>query len=104
MSDKLLAWQTMPELSRPRYVEQIQRFKRNGNRPQMETLETLISRNIGFKLFKELERVKKQLSSEHSALLQFEFEFLEFVFIEKFCFFSISSFTLSEKRWALKLI
>ena len=74
MSDKLLAWQTMPELSRPRYVEQIHRLKRNGHRPQMETLETLISHNIGFKLFKELERVKKQLSTDESVLLQFEFE------------------------------
>ena len=74
MSDKLLAWQTMPELSRPRYVEQIQRLKRNGHKPQMETLETLISHNIGFKLFKELERVKKQLSSEQSVQLQFEFD------------------------------
>ena len=74
MSDKLLAWQTMPDLSRPRYVEQIQRLKRSGHGQQMLALETLISHNIGFKLFKEIERVKKQLSTDQSAAIQFSFE------------------------------
>jgi hypothetical protein len=74
MSDKLLAWQTMPELSRPRYVEQILWLKRNGHAAQMEALETLISNNIGFKLFKEIERVKKRLSTDQSATFQFDFD------------------------------
>lgn len=74
MSDKLLAWQTMPELSRPRYIEQILRLKRNGHAEPMEALESLISHNVGFKLFKEIERVKKQLSTDQSAVIEFDFE------------------------------
>lgn len=74
MADRLLAWQTMPELSRPRYLERIQRLKRSGHQEVMKALETLISRNIGFRLFKEIEQVKKQLSSAESARLDFEFE------------------------------
>ncbi len=74
LSDKLLAWQTMPELSRPRYREIINRLQRAGHQSEMRALETLISNNIGFKLFKEIERVKKQLSTTTSAQLHFEFE------------------------------
>ncbi len=74
MSDKLLAWQTMPELSRPRYLERIHRLRRSGHAQTMRALETLISKNIGFLLFKEIEQVKKQLSSSDAAILNFSFE------------------------------
>lgn len=74
MSDKLLAWQTMPELSRPRYLERIHRLRRSGHAQPMRALETLISKNIGFMLFKEIEQVKKQLSSSDTAVLNFSFE------------------------------
>ncbi|MAS35829.1 MAG: hypothetical protein CL610_17600 [Anaerolineaceae bacterium] len=73
MSDKLLAWQTMPELSRPRYLERIHRLKRNGHAHTMQALETLISNNIGFKLFKEIEQAKKQLSENDVTTLAFDF-------------------------------
>ncbi|MBZ0298389.1 MAG: Hsp70 family protein [Anaerolineae bacterium] len=77
MSDKLLAWQTMPELSRPHYMERIHRLKRGGHRQSMRALETLISRNMGFKLFKEIEQVKKQLSENPSSTLEFSFEAIQ---------------------------
>lgn len=73
MSDKLLAWQTMPELSRPRDLERIHLLKRNGHTQTMRALETLITHNIGFKLFKEIEQVKMQLSETESAQLDFDF-------------------------------
>jgi hypothetical chaperone protein len=74
MSDKLLAWQTMPELSRPRYLEKIHFLKRRGHRTEMEALESLITHNVGFKLYKEIERVKQQLSQATSAALIFEYD------------------------------
>lgn len=77
ISDKLLAWQTMPELSRPRYLERIHRLRRNGHAESMRTLETLISNNLGFKLFQEIEQVKMQLSEQEAAALVFEFGELE---------------------------
>jgi hypothetical chaperone protein len=38
MSDRLLAWQTMPELSRPRHIERIHHLKHNGQFPAMQAL------------------------------------------------------------------
>jgi hypothetical chaperone protein len=73
MSDKLLAWQTMPELSRPHNLERIHHLKRSGHARTMQALETLITRNIGFRLFKEIEQVKMRLSEAETTLLDFEF-------------------------------
>ena len=72
-SDKLLAWQTMPELSRPRELERI-RTLRGGDPGPMLALETLVTRNVGFKLFKEIERVKKELSTAPQATLRFAYD------------------------------
>jgi len=71
--DKLLAWQTMPELSQPHYIERIHTLKQNSLAPY-KALETLVTRNLGFKLFKEIERVKRELSDHESATLRFEYE------------------------------
>jgi hypothetical chaperone protein len=73
MSDKLLTWQTMPELSRPREMERIHRLKRNGHVQTMRALETLITHNIGFRLFKEIEQIKIRLSEAETAQLDFDF-------------------------------
>lgn len=75
MSDKLLSWQTMPELSRPRQRERIRNLiKTAGDPTPYRALETLVTNNIGFRLFKEIERVKMALSSERSATLRFEYQ------------------------------
>ncbi len=75
MTDKLRTWQTMPELSRPRHMIEIKRLQRTSRDPQpFYALETLVTHNLGFQLFKEIERVKKQLSSEISATLSFKHE------------------------------
>lgn len=77
MSDKLRAWQTMPELSRPAELEQIRRLRRNGYDRGLQALETLVTRNLGFKLFKEIERVKKMLSSHDREVLRFEHDAIQ---------------------------
>lgn len=77
MSDKLLAWQTMPELSRPHYLEHVHRLRRGGHRQTMRALETLITSNIGFRLFKEIEQVKQQLSETDTATLTFDYDAIQ---------------------------
>lgn len=73
-TDRLLAWQTMPELSRPRQREIIRNLIRTASDPTpYRALETLVTHNIGFRLFKEIERVKMALSHEKSVLLHFEY-------------------------------
>ncbi|GAB4521196.1 MAG: hypothetical protein OHK0046_32270 [Anaerolineae bacterium] len=75
MSDKLLAWQTMPVLSQPHHMERILYFKRHSSDPApFNALETLVTRNLGFKLFKEIERVKRELSTHRSVTLHFQHE------------------------------
>lgn len=74
MLDRLLSWQTMPELSQPHHMERIYHLKRHSSDPTpFDALETLVTRNLGFKLFKEIERVKRALSSHKQATLRFEY-------------------------------
>lgn len=79
VGDKLLAWQTMPELSRPGQLERIRRLAKQhpAHRLQLEALQTLVSRNLGFALFKEIERAKKQLSEQDTVTLRFEYEAIQ---------------------------
>lgn len=75
MTDKLRSWQTMPELSQPHYLERIRRLRKTVADPvPLLALETLVTRNVGFKLFKEIERTKKILSEQTSAVIDFEYE------------------------------
>ncbi len=73
MLDLLTAWQTMPELSQPQFMGRIKEFQREStNKPAMRALEHLVSRNLGYKLFKEIERCKKELSNSVVTKLRFE--------------------------------
>ncbi len=73
--DLLQSWQTMPELSRPEPLSQIREFQQSSTNPRaMHALETLVTRNIGFRLFRELERVKKQLTTDLLARFDFDYE------------------------------
>jgi hypothetical chaperone protein len=73
--DMLHTWQLMPELSRPQPLSQIRDFQKTNNHPEtMFALETLVTQNIGFKLFREIERTKKALTSNIMARLNFEYE------------------------------
>jgi hypothetical chaperone protein len=67
----LFSWQNMVELSRPEYSE-LFREGLSGNDPDaIRRLETLVHNKLGFKLFRELERVKITLSDTYYAQLQF---------------------------------
>ena len=78
MTDKLRTWQTMPDLSQPYFLERIRRMRRDVSDPEtLLALETLVTRNVGFKLFKEIERTKKTLSEQTSAELEFEYEHIK---------------------------
>ena len=67
-------WQTMPMLSRPYFAKLLDEFQRSAanNRPIL-ALRTLVTQNLGFKLFREIERTKKRLSDEYGAPLKFQF-------------------------------
>lgn len=78
MLDLLKTWQTMPELSRPQELGKIRRFQETGDNPRaMRALETLVSANVGFSLFKTIERAKVQLSTGLIAKLEFLYQAIE---------------------------
>jgi hypothetical chaperone protein len=66
---KLLAtWQTMPELSRPAYRDFLDELEQASTAPRsIGALRTLVSHNLGFELFQEIERAKKHLSRSPTA-------------------------------------
>jgi hypothetical chaperone protein len=73
--DALRDWQTMPELTRPQYVEMFRRLKKTHKRPKtIDALHTLISKNVGFSLFREVERVKRELTDNEESELHFIYE------------------------------
>ncbi|HEX2619907.1 MAG TPA: Hsp70 family protein, partial [Phototrophicaceae bacterium] len=68
-------WQTMPELTRPQYQEAFKFLRRTHKRPKtIDALQTLVSKNIGFSLFREIERVKRDLTDKLSTELHFIYE------------------------------
>ena len=73
--DMLHTWQTMPELSRPEALSKIINFQKTSTNPKaMMALETLVTQNIGFQLFQDIERAKKGLTSNLMARLNFDYE------------------------------
>ncbi len=75
--DELHTWQTMPELSRPEPLSKIRHFQETSTSPKaMLALETLVTQNVGFKLFREIETTKKALTSNLMARLDFTHEYI----------------------------
>jgi hypothetical chaperone protein len=73
--DQLHTWQTMPDLSRPEPLSKIRHYQKASNNPAaMRALETLVTQNVGFSLFREIERTKKALTPNLMARLDFEHE------------------------------
>lgn len=73
--DLLHTWQTMPELSRPEPMSKIRRYQKTGtNRPAMLALETLVTQNIGFDLFRHIEGTKRALTDSLMARLDYDYE------------------------------
>jgi len=65
-------WQTMPDLSRPALAKTIAEYSPRDP-SGIAALKTLVTRNVGFKLFRAIEQSKKNLSA--SALEQLDFDF-----------------------------
>ena len=66
-------WQTMPDLSRPAMMKTINELQPRDSRG-IAALKTLITRNVGFKLFRAVEQTKKNLSASNANQLDFDFE------------------------------
>ncbi len=76
--DMLSTWQTMPELSRPYPLGKIRSFQKTSDRPEtMYALETLVTQNVGFKLFRKIERAKKTLTNSLLAPLDFAHDHID---------------------------
>ncbi|MDX2078496.1 MAG: Hsp70 family protein [bacterium] len=72
MLELLDAWQTMPELSKPQYMQRIKDFQeKSSNHKAMRALETLAKENLGYTLFQRIEFAKRELSSKDSTHLRF---------------------------------
>ncbi len=69
--DFLENWQTMPLLSRPHMLKMLDQY-RADNPAGIEALLTLVTRNLGFQLFREIEQAKIHLSRTHLAQLKFD--------------------------------
>jgi hypothetical protein len=70
--DLLSNWQSMPELSQPHYADTLRELRHSSKYPEtIDALETLVSNNLGFSLFEEIERTKRKLSS--AMIAQFKF-------------------------------
>ncbi len=65
-------WQTMPILSRPTYVKLFEELRGAGAEARgIAALRALVTRNLGFTLFREIEQAKKRLSDKPITPLEF---------------------------------
>ena len=71
--DLLENWQTMPLLSRPHYLKLLGEC-RADNPSAIDALLTLVTRNLGFQLFREIEQAKIRLSDAHLTELKFNYD------------------------------
>lgn len=75
MLELLDAWQTMPELSKPEYMQRIKEFQEKTTTPRtkriLSALETLAKENLGYTLFRQIEHAKRELSTHDSTHLRF---------------------------------
>lgn len=71
----LADWQTMPDLSRPQYRDTLLYLRKTHPRPEtIEALQTLVTKNVGFSLFRTIERVKRDLTTQDESELHFRYE------------------------------
>ncbi|HSD84017.1 MAG TPA: Hsp70 family protein [Anaerolineae bacterium] len=70
--DLLENWQTMPLLSRPHFLKILNEY-RADNPNAIDALLTLVTRNLGFQLFREIERTKIRLSDASHTELEFNY-------------------------------
>jgi hypothetical protein len=68
--DLLENWQTMPLLSRPHFMKILNEY-RADNPAAIDALITLVTRNLGFQFFHEIEQTKIRLSEAQHTLFLF---------------------------------
>jgi len=68
--DLLENWQTMPLLSRPHFLKILSEY-RADNPTAIDALITLVTHNLGFQLFREIEQAKIRLSDAQLTPLTF---------------------------------
>ncbi len=66
----LESWQTMVMLSRPQYREVLRDASRGSDPESIQRLQTLVEKNLGFKLFQQLEQAKINLSSQPTSKVE----------------------------------
>jgi hypothetical protein len=69
--DLLDNWQTMPLLSRPDKLKLLDQLKTHCDPDAIALLRALVTRNLGFTLFRSIEQTKKRLSDQMVAPLEF---------------------------------
>jgi hypothetical chaperone protein len=69
--DLLENWQTMPLLSRPHFLKILNEY-RAANPAAIDALMTLVTHNLGFQLFHEIEQAKIRLSEAQLTPLTFD--------------------------------
>ncbi|MEZ4668379.1 MAG: Hsp70 family protein [Anaerolineae bacterium] len=71
--DLLSNWQTMPELSRPHHADTLRNIQASSAYPEtIDALRDLVTLNLGYSLFSEIERVKRELTNNLAATLKFQ--------------------------------
>jgi hypothetical chaperone protein len=75
--DLLENWQTMPLLSRPHFMKILNEY-RADDPTAIDALITLVTRNLGFQLFHEIEQAKIRLSDAPLTELKFNHDNLYF--------------------------
>lgn len=67
----LYSWQNMIELSRPKFADIFSQAKLGSDPIGVLRLETLVNEKLGFKLFRDLETAKINLSSDYMTTISF---------------------------------
>ena len=71
--NKLLSWSEMSFIREPSTRELIDRMLRTSDRPEaIEALHDLVEENLGFQLFRAIERAKVALSTADETMLRFD--------------------------------
>jgi hypothetical chaperone protein len=77
--DHLGEWQTITDLTQPRYLQIIDEAIQIGNKPrELKALRSLVRRNYGLPMYEEVERAKVRLSVEPESVISMHFEDIDF--------------------------
>jgi hypothetical chaperone protein len=75
VSSRLLSWNEMSLIREKKTRELIELMLKSSDRkPAIQALHDLVMYNLGFRLYRAIERAKVQLSTEHEAVLEFDEE------------------------------